>query len=357
MTQTEHQNGHQQHDEYGELPDREQLLDNLSRLAPSPDHDQRRSEESAALDVQVATAKRYPRSLHKFMREARSMATIDQETAQSCIFALPRKGKTIAGPSIRLAEICASAWGHMHIAAKVIDIGESWITVSAVAWDMENNTRISQEVRRRCTDKYGKRYNDDMLVVTCAAASSIAIRNAIFRVIPRAYIDNIYRDARKVAVGDAKTLAATRAAMVDYFNKMGVTTDRILGAVEVAGVDDIGLEHVEILRGFATAIKEQQATVDECFPEIADAEKKKPLADKIKGAGKKEEPKPEPMSESQQAEIVLQSQRTGVVNEPLNALIKEVGAKKLGDLTSVQAAALIAKLQALPDAREPGAEG
>jgi hypothetical protein len=66
------------------------------------------------LDIQINTAKAYPRSVKSFLEEAKMLATANQETAASCFYSLPRKDKNgkqvqITGPSIRLAEIAAYA--------------------------------------------------------------------------------------------------------------------------------------------------------------------------------------------------------------------------------------------------------
>jgi hypothetical protein len=182
------------------------------------------------------------------------------------MYALPRAGKTLAGPSVRLAEIAASAYGNLHIGARVIDIGDREVTAQGVAWDLETNLRVSVEVNRRITNKDGKRFNDDMISVTCAAASSIALRNAIFRVVPRAYINQIYDKCRLVAVGKAETLTKRRDEILSRLAKMGADRDRVLGALNLRGIEDIGLEHLEQLIGLGTAVKTGERTIDEVFP-------------------------------------------------------------------------------------------
>lgn len=233
------------------------------------------SQERAMLDIQIVTAKRYPRSVKQFKEAALGMACLDEETAASCFFTLPRGKAPIQGPSIRLAEICATAWGHIHAQVVIEDIGSTHITARAVAWDMQNNVRIGQEVKRRITDRQGRRYNEDMIGVTCNAATSIALRNAIFRVIPRAYVDAIYKEARRVAVGDAKTLAARRISMVQYFAKLGISEDRLLMAVDAPSVEDITLDMLASLKGMATAIKDGDTSIEDCFPEAEKKDRRK----------------------------------------------------------------------------------
>lgn len=218
------------------------------------------------VDVQIATARRYPRSVKQFIDQAMTLATLDEDTAASCLYALPRDGKTIEGPSARLAEICASTWGHMRAGARIVHEDERFVTALGQAWDIQNNVAVGFEVRRRITTSKGKRYSDDMVGVTGNAACSIALRNAVFKVVPSAFWRPIYLAARKVAVGTAQTLVKRREEMLAYFLKMGVVNQRVFDLIEVKGVEDITLEHMATLRGLATAIKDGETTVDQAFP-------------------------------------------------------------------------------------------
>ena len=47
----------------------------------------------AELDVQISTAKAYPRNPQTAMNYATQLATMDEATAQSCFYCLPRKEK------------------------------------------------------------------------------------------------------------------------------------------------------------------------------------------------------------------------------------------------------------------------
>lgn len=223
----------------------------------------------AEVDIQIATARRYPRNVAQFKDEAMSMATIDEDTAAGCFYALPRGGKPVEGPSARLAEIMLSSWGNVRADARVIEVGEREIVAEGMCWDLEKNIAIRVQVRRRITDKHNRRYNDDMIVVTGNAACSIALRNAVFKVIPMVFTRAIYAAARQVAIGDAQTLAAKRANLVDYFAKMGVTPDRVCAVIERPCVEEITLDDLGTLRGLATAIKDGDTTIEQAFPSPA----------------------------------------------------------------------------------------
>jgi hypothetical protein len=222
----------------------------------------------AEIDMQITTAKMYPRSLRTFKQKALSMATLDVETAEACFYALPRSGKTVEGPSIRLAEICISAWGNLRASANVIANDRKTITARAYCHDLETNTAIAIEVKRRITDKLGRTYSEDMQVVTGNAACKIALRNAVFSVIPMAYTKDIYEEVRKVAAGDEKDLATRRTAALKYFQSLGITFDRIYAVLGVKSEEDIDLEMFLTLKGIANAIKDGDTTADEAFPKI-----------------------------------------------------------------------------------------
>lgn len=226
----------------------------------------------AELDQQITTARAYPRSLKRFLNECMQMCTLNEQVAEACFYALPRGGKTIEGPSVRMAEIVLSGWGNSRAGARVVDEGAEFITAQGVFHDLQANVQITMEVRRRITDSKGRRYNADMIAQTGNAACSIALRNAIFRGIPRAFWNEPYESARKCAVGDIKTLANRRADALQFLQKMGASEAQVLAVLGVAGVEDVGLDHLATLKGLVTAIKDGDTTIDQAFPAIQKSE-------------------------------------------------------------------------------------
>jgi hypothetical protein len=238
------------------------------------------------IDTQIATAKRYPRSVARFRQNALTLATIDPETAASCGYALKRGGKLIEGPSIRLAEMVSVSWTNLRYGGRIIAEEQAFLVAQGFAHDMEANVAATVEVRRRITDKDGRRYSEDMVGVTAQAAIAIATRNAIFKVVPRALVDTIYRDAKKHATGEGneKTVAQRRQAAVDHFTKkLGVPKAKLFEYLSgdgknVAGIEDIGVPELEILHGLLTAIKDGDTTLGEAFGMGEGARSSSPLA-------------------------------------------------------------------------------
>lgn len=228
------------------------------------------------IEQQITTARRFPRSLKRFRDEAIQMVTLSQSIAEQCVYALPRDGKTIEGPSARFAEIVASAWGNNRAGARVIDDKGEFITAQGVFHDLERNVAITYEVQRRIVDRQGRRFKADMIGVTANAACSIALRNAVLKGVPKAFWEDMYVEARKVIMGDIKTLANRRADALAHFQRFGVSADQVCAKLDVAGVEDIGLEHLVLLRGIVTAIKEGDTTPEDAFAGTAPTTPQKP---------------------------------------------------------------------------------
>lgn len=223
----------------------------------------------AEVDVQISTAKKYPRELSRVLKQIEALATLDTETAEDCFYALRRgKGddaKVIEGLSVRFAEIMANAWGNVRIATRIIGNDGKMITAQGVCHDLESNVATSVEVHRRITDKQGRTYSDDMVVVTENAASAIAYRNAVLKVIPKAITKSIVENVKQVALGKALDLETSRANCFANYKKIGVTEVQLCEYLEVKTVQDINKEHIFTLKGLWNAIKEGSTSVKETF--------------------------------------------------------------------------------------------
>jgi hypothetical protein len=217
------------------------------------------------IDMQVATAHKYPRSIKRFRDEALAMVTLNENIAQECIYSLPRDGKSIEGPSARFAEVVASAWGNSRAGARVVSDAGDFVTAQGVFHDLERNVAITYEVQRRIVDRQGRRFKPDMIGVTANAACSIALRNAILKGVPKAFWSDMYESARQVAIGDVQTLANRRARALGVLQKMGVQAAQVFTYLGIGGEEDLTLEHLATLFGITTAIKEGDTTPEQAF--------------------------------------------------------------------------------------------
>ncbi|MBN9073979.1 MAG: hypothetical protein J0H34_20755 [Rhizobiales bacterium] len=250
----------------------------------------------AEVDQQITTAHAYPRSVDQAVRNILSLATLDEETAAECVYALPRGGKPIKGPSIRLAEIIQSQWGNNRTGTRVVHVDriEKYVEAEGVFHDLETNSATTARVRRRLTaDRKTGQITDDMVILTGNAAASIAKRNAILGGVPKAVWRKAYASVERVIAGDVKTLVERRAEAMKAFAAFGVTPERIFGVLEIHGLDDITLDHMTTLIGMHSALKSGEATVEEMFPVAKPTgERSKGLNDRLdKLAGDTPDPK------------------------------------------------------------------
>jgi hypothetical protein len=223
--------------------------------------------QKAEIDQQIATAKQYPRSIKLAVSKIKTLALLDEQTAEECMYALPRGGKPITGPSARFAEIVSQCWGNGRVDARVthVDREEGYIEAEGVYLDLEENVATRRRVRRRITNKQGRTFNDDMIIVTGNAACSIAARNAVLAGVPKAVWRGAYEEARGVTAGDVQTLAETRDKSIKAFAQFGVKPEQIYGALGVKGEVEITIDHIPVLRGMYSTLKNGEETVETMF--------------------------------------------------------------------------------------------
>lgn len=312
---------------------------------------------AAEVDQQVATAHRFPRSVKRFMADAADLVELSEEVAESCAYALPRKQKdkntgqyvtkTIEGPSARFAEIVLSCWGNARAGTRIVDEGAEFVTAQGFMFDLQKNVAIQVEVPRRITDSQGRRYKTDMIGVTANAAASIALRNAILKVIPKALWEPIYQRAKAVSIGNEMTLSNKRAAAMAAFQKRGASPATIFEHLEVQGIEDITLEHLATLKGYLTALKEGDTTIEQLFgkDDPAATGKRTTSLDEIKGTPA---PTPAPTAAPAPATDLAGSPVTEGPKPPdADALIAKMQKAKTKDALDTHAAWITP--QAFPD--------
>lgn len=223
------------------------------------------------IDTLIATARQYPRSIKRAQSRMLDLVTLDEEAADDAIYALPRGGKTLEGPSIRFAEAAAQSWANCRVAARTVHVDkvQGFVEAEGFFLDAETNVATLARIRRRITDSKGRTYNDDMITTTSNAAQSIARRNAILAGIPKAVWRKPYEAARQVLMGDFKTLANRRAEALAAFVRYGITDTQVFALLNVQGAEDIDQEKMVPLRGMYASLKNGDVTVEELLRSIA----------------------------------------------------------------------------------------
>jgi len=223
------------------------------------------------IDSQVATAKAYPRSIENFHREAIRFATINEEIAASCFYALPRYDKKagrqifIEGKSVRMAEIVAHCWGNLRADTRIVGIDATHVTAQSMAFDCERNVAIRSEKKAKIVDKDGRRFSEDLITMHANACASKAFRDAIFDIVPEALLLPIVEAAKKVIRGDEKSYFQRVQNAIKLFEGMGKSEKEVVEFLGKKGRGDIDQDDLLILRGIIQAIKEGELTNENCL--------------------------------------------------------------------------------------------
>lgn len=230
------------------------------------------------IDKQIATAKQYPRSLARV--QANAMALVDAHLQMSnkpedgLYYSFTRGGKIIEGPNVRIAEIIQHTYGNSRAGARPTGADEKYVFAEGVFHDLETNTAVRFEVKRKILDKDGNRYSDDMVGVTENAASAIAYRNAVLKGIPKALWWPMYLRARGQAGGATKAQTADRRnEAMEFCEQHGISSEAIFKKFGVKKVTDLTPAHLATLKGILTAIAHKETTVAREFggePAVSD---------------------------------------------------------------------------------------
>lgn len=213
----------------------------------------------------VAMAHRYPRNKKEIAKAITSSALATYETALSCVFAVPRDGDFIEGASIRFAEIVVSTWTNCKWGSRIIEELEDWAVAQGVFEDLETNTYVTTEVRRRLVDKNGRRYKTDVVEKTMAAAQSIAVRNAILKGVPQSVWAPIFEKARAKASGGMKNAASRWAKVLKECAARGITEDRVRAFLGIAATKAPEQQHIFRISVILQALVAGELDVDTVF--------------------------------------------------------------------------------------------
>lgn len=248
--------------------------DSLEVLQPS----QIEALERAQIDVQVATAHKYPRSLQQFRQRSMSMACLDAETAETCIYCRPvgkeqnAQGKWVEkfaeGASIRLAEIVAASYGNIRAASRIIEQTERFVRCEGVCHDLETNYAGKSECVEATVKKDGTPYSERQRALVAKVCLAKAYRDAIFKVVPRALCKPVLDAAKKVAAGQGLSIEERRKKVRAWITQLKIDESRMFAALDVNGWDEVGENQLMTLTGLKTSMADGDISIEEAFPAI-----------------------------------------------------------------------------------------
>lgn len=242
-------------------------------------------------------AKRYPRDEESAVN--RIIQACNRKTlAEQAEYAYSRAGTQITGPSIRLAEVIAQAWGNVAFGIRELQTAAGLSMMQAYCYDMETNTRterIFYVKHERKAQGQIKRLEDPRDVYEMTANQGARrLRSCILQIIPGDVVELAQETCRATLDKAEGKLKDRIPKMLEGFAAFGVTRDMIekkLGK----NAEAILPSELVTLRGIFTSLKDGMSVVSDWF-EPTTTEK---LKEKLQKAGKPVEapqtaPEPEP---------------------------------------------------------------
>lgn len=192
-------------------------------------------EGRAAHEVQaaMAVAKRFPRNQNgaygKIIEACKRV-----NLAKTATYAYPRGGQTVTGPSIRLAETLAQAWGNLDFGLAELERGPGTSKMMSYCWDLETNVRQVrifdvQHARRLKGGKVTHLTDPRDVYEMVANQGARRLRACILGVIPGDIVDAAVEQCEKTlsgAEGDVPLGDRVRKMAV-AFSEHGVTEKMI----------------------------------------------------------------------------------------------------------------------------------
>lgn len=249
------------------------MSDELEYTPAEPIHSTNVSyqQDRAMMLTQVDIAKKYPRNTTRAIQNITTYITLDVETAESCTYSLLKGGKAITGPSVVLAKMIVQEFGNIRVENKVIDVTDKHVICEATCFDLEKNIAMRTTVRKSIVGNKG-RYSEDMIVITANALNSIALRNAVFSVIPKIVVDKLYKAAVKKITGDITEDQAFEARKITVFNGFmqkyadyGIQEIEICKAVGKNHINDVTRDDLIVLIGLEKSLQVGETNFDDAF--------------------------------------------------------------------------------------------
>lgn len=252
-----------------------------------------------AQEVQAAMviAKRFPRDM--ISAQTKITESCKRKTlAERAMYSYPRGTQTVTGPSIRLAEAMAQAWGNLDFGIVELDKkpslgntpGES--TMMAYCYDLETNTRstkIFTVKHRRDTKKGSYNLTDERDIYEIAANQGARrLRACILNVIPGDVTEAAIEQCEVTLKTDKEPIVDRIKKMVSLFGEYGVNQQMLekrlghkLEVTTETELVDLRKVYTSIKDGFADRTEFFDLPTSET-PEAGEPQEAQPAAKSVK---------------------------------------------------------------------------
>lgn len=248
------------------------------------------SREIGTIQGMIFMARQFPRNEQAAKRRILS-ACNRKELARQAIYKYARGGSNIEGPSIRLAEVLAQAWGNIEYGVNELEQRNGESVVEAFAWDLETNTRQTKRfsvphIRQTKTGSY-KLTDPRDIYENNANQGARRLRACLLGVIPGDIIDSAVDACRITAVSNTDASPKTIEKVIKSFEPFGVFKHHIEARIQ-RNVEAIDAYYINELRTIYASLKDGMGEPADYF-DMSVQPKQSPVG---KGAQK---PKKEPV--------------------------------------------------------------
>lgn len=151
--------------------------------------------------------------------------------ASGALYQYSRGGTAISGPSIRLAEAAARAWGNMTYGFRELSRRTGESECEAYAWDLETNTKAVRQFsvrHRRDTKKGGYDLTDERDIYELMAnQAQRRVRAAILEIIPGDIMEDAVAECEKTMKANVGNITEAAAKLVQAFADMGIPREAV----------------------------------------------------------------------------------------------------------------------------------
>ncbi len=251
------------------------------------------SREMAEVQAAVVMARRFPRDEMRAIEKIRN-ACSRPTLAESAVYQYSRGGSDVSGPSIRLAEAIAAAWGNLQFGVREVEQRNGESTCEAFAWDVESNTRVVKSFKVshiRHTKKGDVLLTDPRDIYEMVANQGARrVRACILGIIPGDVVEDAVRQCETTLNAKADTTPEGLKKVADAFAAYGVTVKQIEARIQRRW-DSITAAQVVGLRKIIVSLRDGMSKPEDWFEPIAgdeakpsEAAKPKKLRDALKPA-------------------------------------------------------------------------
>lgn len=229
------------------------------------------SRQTQEVQGAIFMAKQFPRdeyaAIGRIERMCERMSLAEQAT-----YSYPRGGKQVTGPSIRLAEAIAQAWGNIDCGVIELENKNGASELMAYAWDLETNTRVTKmfKVKHVRDTKKGSSALTDSRDIYEATANFGArrLRACILSVIPGDVVERAVDVCKETVTNKDKTPIADRIKKLEKaFKELKITKEQLEEYAQ-RNLNEFGREEIFALQGVFKAIRDGQAKAEDYFGKV-----------------------------------------------------------------------------------------